>query len=95
MTTIEQHLANGSLRELERVVEMLSGQLRVLQQELHQATGWSSAWQLRNNWLSLRRNHLFMSAICNRRIRPNTKQPSHGAPRTSHGPVAASPCPGC
>lgn len=79
MTIMEQRLAQGRLMDLERVVELLNGQLRALQLELHQANSWSSAGQLRSNLLSLRRNHLFMSAICNRRIRPNTKEPSHGA----------------
>ena len=80
---IEQHLAHGRLMDLERVVEMLNGQLRALQQELHQAKSWSAAGQLRNNFLSLRRNHLFMSAICNRRIRPNTKRAPNGATHIS------------
>ncbi len=82
MAMMQQHMATSRLMDLERVVEMLNGQLRALQQELHKATRWSSGGQLRQNLLSLRRNHLFMSAICNRRIRPNTKEPLHGASRT-------------
>ena len=79
MTTMEQRLAHSRLIDLERVVELLHGQLHALQRELDQSRGWSSAGQLRSNFLSLRRNHQFMSAICNRRIRPNTKGPSGGA----------------
>ena len=85
MVTMEHPLtlAHNRLIDLERVVEMLNEQLRGLQQELHEAKSWSAAGQLRNNVLSLRRNRLFMSAICNQRIRPNTKEVSHGATRTS------------
>jgi len=76
MTTIEQRLTHSRLMDLERVVEILNGQLYALQRELDQSRSWSSAGQLQSNFLSLRRNHQFMSAICNRRIRPNIKGPS-------------------
>jgi hypothetical protein len=68
--------------DLERVVEMLNEQLHGLQKEFYQAKNWSATGQLRSNVLSLRRNRLFMSAICNQRIRPNTKEVSHGPART-------------
>ncbi len=83
MAMMEERLTQSRLMDLERVVELLNGQLHAVQQELHQVRSWSSAGQLRSNFLSLRRNHLFMSTICNQRIRPNTKEPSHGASRTS------------
>ncbi|MDH5642315.1 MAG: hypothetical protein OEY28_13585 [Nitrospira sp.] len=95
MTTMEQRLTHDRLTDLTRVVELLNGQLRTLHQELHQPSNWSSTGQLRSNFLSLRRNRVFMSAICNRRIRPNTKQPSGAVSRTSHGPVSTSPHTGC
>ena len=78
MTTLEQRVAHDRLMDLERVVELLNGQLHALQRELHPDKYWSSSGQLQSNFLSLRRNRLFMSAICNRRIRPNTKQPPGG-----------------
>lgn len=85
MVTMEHPLtlAHNRLMDLERVVELLNEQLRGLQKELHQAKSWSAAGQLRNNVLSLRRNRLFMSAICNQRIRPNTKEVPHGPTRIS------------
>ena len=85
MATMEHPLtlAHNRLIDLERVIGMLNEQLHGLQKELHQAKNWSAAGQLRNNVLSLRRNRLFMSAICNQRIRPNTKEVAHGAARTS------------
>ena len=76
MTTIEQRLTHSRLMDLERVVELLNGQLHALQRELEQTKHWSSAGQLRSNFLSLHRNHQFMSAFCNRQVRPNTKGPS-------------------
>ena len=76
-------LAHHRLMDMERVMEMLNEQLHSLQKELHQANSWSASGQLRNNVLSLRRNRLFMSAICNQRIRPNTKEVSHGVARIS------------
>lgn len=82
MTTMDQRLAHSRLLDLERVVELLNGQLLALQRQLHQANSYSSGEQLRSNFFSLRRNRLFMSAICNRRIRPNTKEPSGGEVRT-------------
>jgi hypothetical protein len=85
MTTIEHPLtlAHNRLMDLERVMEMLNEQIRGLQKELHKAKSWSAAGQLRSNVISLRRNRLFMSAICNQRVRPNTKEVSHGATRIS------------
>jgi hypothetical protein len=85
MATMNQPLtmSNNRLMDLERVVEMLNGQLRALKQELHQAKSWSAADQLQANFLSLRRNHLFMSAICNRRIRPNTRRATDSTVHTA------------
>jgi len=83
MTAMEQRLTHSRLMDLERVVELLNGQLHALQRELDQTQHWSSAGQLRSNFFSLRRNHQFMSAICNRRIRPNTKGPGHGESKPS------------
>lgn len=83
MTAMEERLAHSRLMDLERVVELLNGQMHALQRELDQSKHWSSAGQLRSNFLSLRRNHQFMSAICNQRIRPNTKGPSDGTPKPS------------
>ncbi|MBM4138189.1 MAG: hypothetical protein FJ244_01715 [Nitrospira sp.] len=80
MTTMEHPLtlARNRLMDLERVVEMLNEQLHALQKELRQAKSWSAEGQLRNNVISLRRNRLFMSAICDQRIRPNTKEVPYG-----------------
>jgi hypothetical protein len=74
---------SNRLMDLERVVVMLNGQLRALQLELQQAKGGSLAERLRINLPSIRRNHIFMSEVCNQRIRPNTREAWGGTARTS------------
>lgn len=74
---------SNRLMDLERVVVMLNGQLRALQLELHQAKGGSLAERLRINLASIRRNHIFMSEVCNQRIRPNTREACGSTARTS------------
>jgi len=83
MMTIEQRLTHSRLVDLERVVELLNGQLHALQRELDQSRSWSSGGQLQSNFISLRRNHQFMSAICNRRVRPNIKGSSDNGAKSS------------
>ena len=83
MAMMEQHLGNGRFIDAERILVLLDGQLRVWRQELHQAKSWSPTGQLRNTVLNLRRSRLFMSAICNQHIRPNTKEASRGTSRAS------------
>jgi hypothetical protein len=64
------------LMNLERTVEVLNGQLREIQWERCRVkTGpLPVRW-----WRTLvpQRGDVFMSAVCNRRIRPNTKVVSH------------------
>jgi|LNFM01.2.fsa_nt_gb hypothetical protein len=83
MAMMEQQISNNRLMDLERVVDMLNGQLRALQRELQHTKYGSLAERLRINWASMRRNRIFMSAVCNQRIRPNTKEAYRGASRTS------------
>jgi len=80
---MEQPLSSSRLMDLERVVVMLNGQLRALQLELQQANGGSLAERLRINWAGARRHHIFMSEVCNRRIRPNTREACRGTANTS------------
>jgi hypothetical protein len=68
------------LVDLERTVEALNGQLRDMQGERCgvKAELLSVRW-----WRTLvpHRGDVFMSAVCNRRIRPNTKVVAHGGSR--------------
>lgn len=69
------------LVDLERMVESLNGQLREMQWELDRATK-TEPLSVRL-WRSLmpQRGGVFMSTVCNRRVRPNTKVVSHAGPR--------------
>ncbi len=69
------------LVDLERTVDSLNGQLREMQWELCRAKAEPLPVRLWRNLTSLKGGQEFMSAVCNRRARPNTKMLSHVAPR--------------
>lgn len=73
MAITGQSLAKDRLMELERTVDVLNGQLREMQWELQQAKGNSLTERFWTNVMSPWQSCAFMSAVCNRRIRPNTK----------------------
>ena len=77
MFTAERPLATERLIDLERTVDVLNGQLREMQWALHRARVEPLPVRLWRNWVSLRGREVFMSAVCNRRVRPNTKVASH------------------
>lgn len=61
------------LMDLERTVDTLNEQLRDMQWELRQAKGHSIKERLLKNLRGPRQGSEFMSAVCNRQVRPNTK----------------------
>lgn len=68
------------LQYLERTVGALNGQLRDMQWELQRAKkGQSVTERFWKNLVSP--GEVFMSAVCNRRIRPNTKVVDDGTAR--------------
>ncbi len=69
-------VATDRLVDLERTVDSLNGQLREMQWELYRAKAEPLPTRL---WRTLVPHKMgaFMSAVCNRRIRPNTKVVSH------------------
>ncbi len=69
------------LVDLERTVDSLNGQLREMQWELCRAKAEPLPVRLWRNLRSLKGGQEFMSAVCNRRARPNTKMLSHADPR--------------
>ena len=81
MQTTGRPLAAERLMDLERTIEALNGQLREMQWERCRVKSEprSVRW-----WQTLvpHKEDLFMSAVCNRRIRPNTKVVSHAGSRT-------------
>jgi hypothetical protein len=80
------HIAGRSfgterLVDLERTVNSLNGQLREMQWKLCRAKAEPLPVRLWRNLVNFRGGQEFMSAVCNRRARPNTKMVSHADPR--------------
>jgi hypothetical protein len=73
MNLIGSNSGKDRLRDLERTVNALNGQLRDMQWEIQQAKGSSMKERLWGNLMGPRHSRMYMSAVCNRRIRPNTK----------------------
>ena len=59
--------------DLERTIDALNGQLREVQWELQQQKGHSLTERLWHLIGGSKTGPEFMSAVCNRRVRPNTK----------------------
>ena len=82
MLTASKSFGTDRLVDLERTVDFLNGRLREMQWELYRAkTEPLSAWLWRS-LVSLKGGQEFMSAVCNRRARPNTRMVVHADPRT-------------
>jgi hypothetical protein len=62
---------------LQRTVDTLEARLQNVQWEIRQAKGLTISERLRRNLLGPWQSNGFMSACCNRRIRPNTKVVNH------------------
>lgn len=61
------------LMDLERTVDTLNEQLRAMQWQLRQAKRHSLSERFWKNLKGSRQGSEFMSAVCNRQVRPNTK----------------------
>ncbi|MBK9307968.1 MAG: hypothetical protein IPM58_12995 [Nitrospira sp.] len=82
MTAPEQPVVtNERLMDLERTVASLDNRLRTIQWGLHRTHGESLRTRL---WSFMRPNPntAFMSAVCNQRVRSNTKRVTHESSRT-------------
>jgi hypothetical protein len=82
MLIARRFLETGRLIDLERTVNSLNGQLREIQWELCRTKSEPLPVRLWRNLVSPKGGQEFMSAVCNRRARPNTKVVSHADPRT-------------
>ncbi len=69
------------LVDLERTVDSLNGQLREIQWSLYRAKLEPFPARLWRNLMSLKGGQEFMSAVCNRCARPNTKMAAHADSR--------------
>ena len=65
------------LMDLERTVDTLNGRLREIQWELQQTKAGSLTERFRKSLMNPWQGGEFMSAVCNRRVRPNTKVVDH------------------
>jgi len=83
MLTARRSFMTDRLGDLERTVDTLNGQLREVQWELQRTKSAALPFRLWRSFLSHKDTGVFMSAVCNRRIRPNTKLVSYDCSRTS------------
>ncbi len=77
MFIVGRPLGTDRLVDLERTVDSLNGQLREMQWELYRAKAEPLPVRLWRTLVSPKNGQEFMSAVCNRRFRPNTKVVSH------------------
>jgi len=81
MLTAGRSFGTERLVDLERTVDFLNGQLRKVQWDLYRAKAEPLPIRLWRNLASFKGGQEFMSAVCNRRARPNTKMVSHADSR--------------
>ena len=81
MLTASRSLEVDRLVDLERTVDSLNGQLREMQWELYRAKAEPLSIRLWRNLVSQKGGREFMSAVCNRRARPNTRMVVHADSR--------------
>ena len=72
------------LMDLQRTVDTLQGRVQDMQWELRQTQRHSLAQRWWRNLLGARQGDAFMSACCNRRVRPNTKMVDYAVTRSEH-----------
>lgn len=73
----KEGISKERLLDLERTIESLHGRLCDMRWELQQVKGRSLTERLLRSFMSSRQGSVYMSAVCNRRIRPNTKVVDH------------------
>ena len=81
MFTAGKSFGTDRIVNLEQTVDSLNGQLREMQWELYRTKTEPLPVRLWRNLVSLKGGQEFMSAVCNRRARPNTKMLFHADPR--------------
>jgi hypothetical protein len=78
MLTGGRTLVTERLVSLERTIDSLNGQLREVRWELGHARVEPLPIRLWRNLVGSRSEQEYMSTVCNRNVRPNTKVVSHG-----------------
>jgi hypothetical protein len=77
MFTTGRSYRRERLIDLEQTVDSLNGQLRKMQWDLDRAKSEPFPFRLLRNLVSFKGGQEFMSAVCNRYARPNTKMVTH------------------
>mgnify|MGYP001574400815 CR=1 FL=1 len=77
MLTAGRFVGVERLVDLERTVDSLNGQLRKMQGDLYRAKAEPLPARFWRSLVGLKGDQEFMSAYCNRSVRPNTKRVSH------------------
>ena len=75
--THQSSMVKDRLTDLEKTVDVLNGQLRDVQFKLRQTTIASLTERIWKNLRIPRQENEFMSAVCSRHARPNTKVAHH------------------
>ncbi|MDP3089357.1 MAG: hypothetical protein Q8N04_01670 [Nitrospira sp.] len=81
MLTGGRTLVTDRLVSLEQTIDALNGQLRDVRWELGHAKVEPLPIRLWRNLVGGRSEQDYMSTVCNRNVRPNTKVVSHGRSR--------------
>lgn len=81
MLTSGRMLVTERLVSLERTIDSLNGQLREVRWELGHAKAEPLPVRLWRNLVGSRSEQEYMSTVCNRNVRPNTKVVSYGGSR--------------
>lgn len=81
MVTAGRMFEADRLIDLERTVDSLNWRLREMQWELYRAKAEPLSMRLWWNLVSPKGGREFMSAVCNRHARPNTRMVVHADPR--------------
>jgi hypothetical protein len=81
MLAVGKSFGTDRLVDLERTVDSLNGQLREMQWDLYRAKAEPLTVRLWRNLASRKGGQEFMSAVCNRFARPNTKVAPHADSR--------------
>ncbi len=77
MFTGGRFIGTDRLVDLEHTVDSLNGELRKIQLDLYRTKTEPLSARLWRSLVSPKGGQEFMSAVCNRRARPNTKMVSH------------------
>jgi hypothetical protein len=84
MSERRDRVTKERLSDLERTVDLLSGRLQEMQWAFRQTRTQSLAERLRKSLRCSWWGDEFMSAVCNRRVRPNMKVVNYDHATTQH-----------